>query len=54
MSYVTQLGGFNEKSEQKNDILLMYIRLDRGAFVGEEEVVSSKHPTVAFMAARGS
>jgi len=38
MSYVTQLGGFNDKSAQKNDLLLMYIRLDRGAFVGEEVV----------------
>ena len=38
MSYVTQLGRFNNKSVQKNALSLMYIRLDRGAFVGEEVV----------------
>ena len=46
MSYVTQLGGFNDKSVQKNDLLLMYVRLDKGAFVGEEVVEPAEQAIV--------
>ena len=46
MSYVTQLGRFNDKSVQKNDLLLMYIRLDRGEFAGEEVVEPAEQAIV--------